>query len=70
MQNPTPYIVRMSGGDTFAKFAFSADAVEYARQRSRDAPEVVFEVAADFGSGELLSCAKFFKAGRNTNTGK
>lgn len=70
MQNPTPYTVRMSGGDTFARFAFSADAEKYARQRSRAYPEVIFSIATDFGQGELLSCEKFFKAGRNTNNGK
>jgi hypothetical protein len=59
-----PYIVRMEGGDTFARFQFSADADIYTRNRSRKYPEVVFAVEHDYGSGIMVSCTKRYQAGR------
>jgi hypothetical protein len=54
----------MSGGDIFARFQFSADAVTYAKARSRKHPEVTFEVLTNYGRGVLYSCTKSFKEGR------
>lgn len=54
--NHLPYIVRMEGGDEFARFAYVAHAERYARGRSRKHPEVVWEVQRDYGSGIMTSC--------------
>ena len=59
-----PYIVRMEGGDTFARFEYGADADSYTRRRSRKDPEVVFAIERDYGSGIMVSCTKRYQAGR------
>lgn len=59
-----PYIVRMEGGDTFARFEYAADADRYTRQRSRKYPEVVWLIEHDYGSGIMVSTTKRYQNGR------